>query len=89
MQGYNGHHRTQAVESDPKQDRFYNVLFFKTVGISSVWKFKNFRYHLEEPLGIIFCRMNGLNLGEILFSGPWNGFINITENIKTKCTNRE
>lgn len=26
---------------------------------------------------------------DILFSGPWNGFINITENIKNKWTTRE
>lgn len=32
--------------------------------MSSEWKFKNFRYHIEEPLEKLFCQMNGLNLGE-------------------------
>lgn len=30
-------------------------------------KFKNFGYHLEEPLGILFCYMNGLNLGDSFY----------------------
>lgn len=84
MQGCNGHQRTQLLNQIPNRTVFTTCFSQNSTNIISV--------EIQEPqipsrraIGNIILPDEWTKFGkEILLSGPWNGFTNITENIKTK-----
>lgn len=81
--------QNSIVDSGPRYDSFYNVLFSKKQ-----------EYHQcgNSRISSIILKWIGNSIlpgewtkfgREILFSGTWSGFANITGNIKTKWTTRK
>lgn len=84
MQGCNGHQRTQLLNLIPNRTVFTTCFSQNSRNIISV-EIQESRIPSRRAIGNIILPDEWTKFGkEILLSGPWNGFTNITENIKTK-----